>query len=202
MVPSVFLVLGVLALPLGIAEASGYQIERFSRRKLPPPRRMQFSMRYALITTACVAILFSLKGLAGALEETPDSIALGIVAPIAFIGMILVLWTICLSIPLVAVWAVLTPGKILPRLATALIGWGMAVMLALHYTHTEEHLLPATVLAGVTVGAILTLLATLLVLRQMGYRAVWRGRDVWILFDDLKNQTLRQTVARRDQETQ
>ncbi len=199
MVPGVFPLVGVLALPLAVAESSGYQIERFSRRSLPPPRRMQFSMRYILITTACVAVLFGLKGLAASLEETPESIARGIVAPLALFGMILALSAIYLSIPLVAVWAFLTPGRILPRLTAAFIGWGMGVMLVFHYAQ-EEGSIPTIIPASVIVCAIPILLGTLLVLRQMGYRAVWGGRDVWILFDDLESRTLREKVTGRNQD--
>ncbi len=108
---------------------------------------------------------------------------MGIAGGLAIVAMCLVVSAIYLSIPLVAVWAVLTPGKMLPRLVTAIVGWGMGVLLVFHYMQAGGGSIEVNVSAGVTALAIPILLATLFVLRQMGYRAVWVDRDGWLLLD-------------------
>jgi len=186
MVPCVFLMLSVVALPLTIAELRGFLVARFSRERMPPPRRFQFSIRSAMVGALCVAVLFGLKGLVTAVDRSPESIGMGMAGGLAIVAMCLVASAIYLSIPLVAAWAVLTPGRILPRLVTAVVGWGMGVLLVFHYTQAGEGSFQVNVSASVTAGAIPILLATLFVLRQMGYRAVWVDRDGWLLLDDPK----------------
>lgn len=182
--PCIFIFLGVLALPLTLAESRGVMIMRFAPGSMPPPRRLQFSIRTVLIGAVCVAVLFSLKGLLDFLEEWPLSIGVDF-ALVIFI-MVIVAVAIYLSIPLVAVWTMLTPGRILPRLATAVVGWGLGGMLIFHYTQTDGNSMQieSTIPVTATAGAIPILLATLYTLRRMGYRAVQVGRDDWGFLDE------------------
>ena len=184
MVPCVFVMLGVLALPLSVAHSRGFRVVRLSCESMPPSRRLQFSIRSAMVAAVCVAVLFGLKGPWAALGKSPESIGLGIAGTVAIVVMVLVGCAIFLSIPLVAVWAVLTPGRMLPRLVTASVGWEMGGMLIFHYTQTGEGSLELAISAASTAGGTLILLATLFVLRQMGYRAVLIDRDGWVFLDD------------------
>ena len=187
MVPFLFVMLGVVALPLTIAASRGFLIVRFRHEAMPKAGRLQFSVRSVVVAAVCVAVLFSLKGIVVGLSESPESIILGIVTPFAAITMVLVIPGIYLSIPLVAVWAVLSPGTVVPRLAAALVAWAMGGVLVFHYLQTGDGPLRVAIptsVAGVTVGAVLILLATLFVLRAMGYRAVQVDGEGWILLND------------------
>lgn len=185
LVPGAFIMLTVLSIPLGIAQSWGLQLHRFEPNEMPPPRRMQFSIRGALILSVVVAVLFGLKGVVSNLGAPDESIGMGIGGVLALVVMILVVVTIYLSIPLVAVWAVLTPGKILPRLATAIVGWALAGMLVFHYMQPGKGSPQFTFPIGTTAGAIPIVIATLLVLRWMRFRAVWVDRDGFMILDDL-----------------
>ena len=138
LVPGMFIMLTVLAIPLGIAQSWGLQLHRFEPSEMPPPRRMQFSIRGALILSVVVAVLFGLKGVVSDLGTPAESTGMSIAGALALVVMILIVTTIFLSIPLVAVWAVLTPGPILPRLATAIVGWSLGGLLLLHYMQPGE----------------------------------------------------------------
>jgi hypothetical protein len=186
LVPGLFIMLTVLSIPLGIAHSLGLQLHRFEPGNMPPPRRMQFSIRAALIASVVVAVLFGLKGVVSNLGTTAEPIGMSIGGALALVVMILVVVTIYLSIPLVAVWAVLTPGPILPRLATAIVGWSLAGLLLLHYMQPGEGSLQFTFPSATTAGAIPIVIATLLVLRQMGYRAVWFDRDTWLVVEEFE----------------
>lgn len=180
--PCVLVLLGVLALPLSMAESRGVMIMRFSPDRMPPPRRLQFSIRTVLIGAIGIAVLFSLRGLLDLLGKWP--LAIGADFTLVMLVMILVIAAIYLSIPLVAVWAVLTPGPILPRLATAVVGWSLGGMLAYHYAQLPDRAVPLAVIGTTTAGAIPILLATLFALRQMGFRAVQIGIDGWAFLDE------------------
>ena len=185
--PCVFLMLGLLALPLTFAASRGLVIARIRHERLPPPRSLQFSIRSVAVAAVGVALLFSLKGLATALNRSPESIALGIVTPFALVAMALVAVAIYLSIPLVTVWAVLSPGKSLPRLGAAVVAWAMGALLVFHYMQTGEGTVQnSTISTGSTAGAIAILLGTLYVLRQMQYRAIRLDSHGWMIFNEAK----------------
>lgn len=184
LVPAFFIALTIPALPLLFARSRGMQLDRFKPDAMPAPQRLQFSLRTVMVGVIGVAALFSLKGLVAGLGNWPEPRGMGLVAPLATVVMGLVVATMVLTIPLASVWVVLTPGKVLPRLVTGLIGWGMGAMLLFHYTKTEPFAHQLAVYAGVTAGAVPILLATLLVLRWMGFRAVWLNRDELMAVDD------------------
>ncbi len=172
-VPAMFMLVTVLALPLSFAQSTaGLQVQRFDSRNMPPPRRLQFSIRAVLLISVGVALLFGLKGIPESLDQQPGESSQQVAFALSVAAMILVGMAIYLSIPLVAVWAVLTPGKILPRMATALVGWSLGGLLVFHYAWTREQSVPLAGFTGITAGAIVILLATLFVLRAMRYRLV------------------------------
>ncbi len=185
-VMSILMILTVLAIPLSIAQGRGLQLKRFTYHDMPPPRRLQFSIRSLMILTVSVALLFGLKGVTEGLSRSPDSIGRGFAAALAVAVMVVVVIAIYLSIPLVVVWIVLTPGRILPRLATAVVGWALGAVLVFHYTEISAGFLKSAVPAIATAGGILIVFATLLVLRAMGYRAVWPDRDVRVIADGIQ----------------
>ena len=183
LVPAFFIALTIPALPLLFARSRGMQLDRFTPDTMPAPQRLQFSIRSVMVGVIGVAALFSLKGLVAGLGNWPEPRGIGLVAALATIVMGMAVATMVLTIPLASVWVVLTPGKVLPRLVTGLVGWGMGAMLLFHYTRTEPFAHQLAVYAGVTAGAIPILLATLLVLRWMGFRTVWLNRDELMAMD-------------------
>ncbi len=185
LVPSMFFMLTILALPLSFAQSMGLQLQRFSSHHMPPPRRLQFSIRSVLLVSIGVAVLFGLKGVPEMLDRQPGADAHQIAFALAIVVMVLVVSSIYLTIPLVAVWVVLTPGKILPRLAIAVVGWGLGVVLVYHYTQISEGAFHPSLSASATALALLILLATLFMLQRLGYRAVWLDRDGWNLLEEI-----------------
>jgi hypothetical protein len=173
LVPALFMALTILALPLLFAQSMGMQLLRFDAHAIPPALRMQFSIRAVLLLSVAAAVLFGLKGIPEMAFSQPDSAGNSAAAALAIVVMIVVALAIYLSIPLVAVWAVLTPGKILPRMATAIVGWGLGGLLVFHYTDAREGTFQLEIPVTVTAGGLVILVATLLVLRAMHYRVVW-----------------------------
>lgn len=170
-VAGVFILLAILAFPLSFASTRGLQLMRFSPESMPPPQRLQFSIRTILLAAICLALLFGLRGLLDLAKTWPVAIRWDLV--LITVVMFVVGATFYLSIPLVAVWATLTPGKVLPRMATALFGWALGAMLLYHYIQSGAGSSPMYVsVTIVTACAIPILLATLLVLRAMGYRFI------------------------------
>ncbi len=182
---SLFIMLTVLALPLSIAQWRGLQLRRFDCSNMPSPRHLQFSIRSVLVTSVGVALLFGLKGIPEMLDRWPGSTGNSFGAALAILAMGLVGSAIYLSVPLVAVWAMLTPGKVLPRLALAVVGWALGAALVFHYMQGGDGASPLIVVATATAGGIAILLATLLVMRAMRYRVVWLDRDARVIADGI-----------------
>jgi len=179
--PCIFLLIGVAALPLSVAASKGLLIARFRPEAMPPSRKLQISIRGLLWISAGIAVLFGLGEFSLTTGRQTGESGAGIGEALATLVVILVISTIYLSVPLVATWAILSPGKILPRLVVSVIAWAMGGMLMFHYTRIGEGLPQLGTADSVTAGVILILLSTLLVLRRMGYRAVQTDRDGRIL---------------------
>jgi len=181
-VPAAFILVTVYSLPLSIAQWMGLELMRFGPKALPPPRRLQFSIRGLLWVTVGIALLFGLKELSLARGPQPGSPSFGMVEILATFMMMLVGITVYLSAPLVCVWVAVPPGKILPRLTTAVVGWGLGGVLVAHYTSMGSWgpAIPAAAIAG----GVPIVLATLFVLRRLGYRVVWVEPDGWFPMDE------------------
>ena len=173
-VPAIFLLLNVASLPTLLVGQAGLVIRRFHLHNLPPARRLQFSIRSVLVASITLALLFGLGNLPHAFSKTGSPPGFGL----AHLVLLFVMLGVFLSIPAVAVWTVLRPGTILPRMIIALFGSGLAGALVFHLNQqlgaSPENLLPP---ALATASGLAILLATLLVLRAMGYRAVWLNEE-------------------------
>ncbi len=170
LVPAIFMVLNVASLPTLLVAQAGLVIRRYHPHNLPPSRRLQFSIRSVLVASITLAFLFGLGSLPHAFSKTGGPPVFGL----AHLILLFVMLGVFLSIPAVAVWTVLRPGAILPRLTIALFAGSLAGALLFHLNQQlgaspEDLLLPAFA----TAGGLAILLATLLVLRAMGYRAIW-----------------------------
>lgn len=173
-VPAVFILLNILSLPTLLIGQAGLVIRRFRLHRLPPARRLQFSIRSVLVASITLAFLFGLGNLPHSSSETGEPYPFD---PISLV-LLLVMLVAILCIPAAAVWVVLRPGRILPRLAIALFASGLAGVLVFHFNQrlgiSAQGLLIPTL---ATAGGLIILVATLLTLRGMGYRAVWLSEE-------------------------
>ena len=170
--PAVFAAISVLSLPLLITSQTGLAIRRFHLQTLPPPQRLQFSIRSVLLASITVSLLFGLASLPGEFQPIDNELEINL----ASVMMGIVVFNVYLTIPVLAVLVMLRPGRILPRLAMALVTWGLIGALVFHFVHQARMEPEALVFPSVvTAGGLAILLATLLALRTMGYRAVWRS---------------------------
>jgi hypothetical protein len=162
------LVIALLGLPLAMVRIEGLRLRRFGSAELPPRQRLQFNMFHLLWVMASLAVFFGLGQVAQV-----GSHGSGGIETIAFLVTILITAAILMSVPLACVWAVLTPGPVLPRLAVATLGWGLGGLLIAYYYQPVATV--AAVPAAIAVLAVAFLLATLSLTRRFGYRVVWRA---------------------------
>jgi hypothetical protein len=82
-----------------------------------------------------------------------------------------IVFTVFGSAPVIAIWATLTPGRLLPRLSAAGLALGLVTLLLSHDAEDRAavHLIAAPVLAG----SLFLFVVTLLAFRAMRYRVVW-----------------------------
>ncbi len=174
MLPLVACPIVVLSLPLLMTQADGLQLKRFRPETMPLPRPMQFSLSQLVRMTFVITVLFALGQFVPPRREmyVSEFGELGnILTAIGTVIVGLACGAVVLTIPVVCVWAVLTPGKILPRLAIAVVGWLLGAMLLVHLIGgLQPELVVAAAIAGVSIAV---LAVTLMVLRGMGYRVVW-----------------------------
>ncbi len=173
--PGVVCPILVFVLPLVFTQSDGLRLTRFTPADLPPPRTLQFSMIQLMRVTIVVIVLFAL-GQFGPGQREVYAARLGEFGNVLTVIGVVVVGLACagtvVTIPVVCVWAVLSPGKVLPRLGVALVGWMLGVVLLIHYVGGVSEPLGASVaVAGL---ATTILLATLLAMRPFGYRAVWQ----------------------------
>jgi hypothetical protein len=161
----------ILTFPLSMARSLGLVLQRFTAEAMPLPRRLQFSIRVLLGVMVGVAVLFGLSQYSlmtlsnPGPKENPGAFALAV-------GLVFVTFNvILLSIPLVCVWVVLTPGQALPRLGTALVGWMLSGVLMVPYMSGAP--VSFSIPLGALSGGAAVLIVTLAVLRRLGYRVVW-----------------------------
>ena len=165
----------VLALPLVLARGKGMRVRWFSSENTPPFRPLQFSMSQIMGVMSVMALLFALGQLSPA-NGTHDASGRDVLeTTFAVIGTVVVglaCVAVVLTIPLVCVWAVLSPGTVFPRLAVAFVGWLLGATLVVHVAGGALSG-PGAVMGAAGMGALI-LLATLAVLRTLGYRAIWQ----------------------------
>ncbi len=159
-------VVALLGLPLTMIRMEGMRLRRFDRQQLPPPWRLQFSVFHMLWIMAFVALVFGI----GQIALDPGSVSA--VRVMAALGMFCVIAAVVISVPLVAAWAVLTPGPILPRLAAAVMAWLLGGLVIGSFYGTTALALRVSV--PVFVVAVVLLASTLGLVRRLGYRLVWR----------------------------
>lgn len=169
----------LFALPLAFARIEGMRVVRFQAGELPTLRPMQYSMSYLLRLTFVIALLFGGAQLSrNAGPGGPIDLG-GLEIPLSLMSTLVVGLTcvaIVVSIPLVCVWATLSPDAVLPRWAMAAAGWMLGGALLVHFTRVKlSHIDPILAISGVAVAV---LLALLVVLRWLGYRVVWHGDTV------------------------
>lgn len=162
----------VFALPLLIARSEGMQLRRFTYENMPGPKRLQFSLSQLMWGCAVVVVLFALAEFRPSRLEFYVS-KFGDLAN-AFTAFALVVIgtgyiTAISTIPLVSVWAVLSPGRVLPRLALAVAGWTLGATWLLHYARAMRPEPVAMMCLSTSI-----LLVTLGVLRGMRYRLTWQ----------------------------
>ena len=155
-----------------VLRAKGCRLEHFEQRALPERSSFHFSIRHLMIAATCVAVLFGLQGLPSLFEDAQPSHLTDLVAGSGLAAMFVIVMTLIGCIPPVAVWMVLTPGSILPRVICAAVGGSLGVVLIVHYTHSVEDVPRFDIPITIIVGSISILLATLLALRLRGYRVV------------------------------
>ncbi len=139
---------------------------------MPEAKRLQFSLSQLMWGCAVVVVLFALAEFRPSRLEFylskfggPANVFTAIALVVIGTGYIIAISTI----PLVSVWAVLTPGRILPRLALAAAGWILGATWLLHYARAMRPEPVAIMCLSTSI-----LLATLGVLRGMRYRLIWR----------------------------
>jgi len=175
LLPQIVCPIAILSFPLIMSQSDGLHLRRFTPESMPPARPLQFSMWQLIRLTLVMAILFSLAQFGPRDRRELVNANLGeIGAVLSVIGVVVVGITcgvIGLTIPIVCVWAVLLPGRVLPRLAISVVGWALGVALMFHFAGgVYNGLVLAVVIAAFsTVLLILSLVA----MRWMGYRAIW-----------------------------
>jgi hypothetical protein len=136
---------------------------------------MQFSMRTLISVTSGVAVLFALAQIALSSRQGEFAASLSglgsLVAAVAVPSVVITCAAIVMTIPIACVWAVLSPGPVLPRLALIGVGWLLGSLLIFQVFVSERAQLG--VAAGVGAVAIVVLTATLGVMRALRYRVVW-----------------------------
>jgi len=176
--PCTMVFLTVLTIPLSWAQEIGLRIRRFDGVAMPAPQRLQFSVHHLLWVTLLAALLF---GLAEVGKHDPMSNEPAWPAQtMAMLAMVFTSFAVFTTVPLVAVWAVLTPGPVAPRLGVVTIGWSLGGLLFFHGSQQIiNHSLVSDVLRfSVFVVTVLALVCgTLAALRRLGYRAVWEKDD-------------------------
>ncbi len=172
-IPVVAFGCAIFGLPLAVARSEGLRLRHFPADDMPTPQPFQFRLAHMLWATALMAILFALGQLAEIGAKSPGSIQTA--RAVAELATFLVGLAIVLSIPLVGVWAVLTPGSRVPRMATALFGWGLAALLIAHYNRGRPDVFfyfgPTLLVATALV------LLTLARLHRLGYRVIWTSNE-------------------------
>jgi hypothetical protein len=168
-----------LSLPFIMMQSEGMQVRRVAFGSLPPPRAFQFSMRQLTGAMIIVAVLFGLGQFVPPSREELFAARLGELGGlfsamgIAVVGLTCA--AIVLTIPVVCVWAVLVPGRVLPRFGVAAFGWSLGAVLAFHLAGGAWQGAAAGVaIAGVS-AVVLTV--TLYCLRIMGYRMIGANDD-------------------------
>ncbi len=164
--PLAAFMVAALGLPLTMIRMEGMRLRRFDRQQLPPPWRLQFSVFHILWIMAFVALVFGI----GQIAQDPGSMTA--VRVMAALGMFFVIAAVVISVPLVAAWAMLTPGPILPRLAAAVLGWLLGGLVIGSYYGAAAF--PMLMWVLVFIVAMVLLVATLGMVRWLGYRLVWR----------------------------
>jgi hypothetical protein len=174
MLPLVACPIAALSLPLLMTQADGLQLRRFRPETMPLPRPMQFSLSHLVRMTFVITVLFALGQFGPSRQELYASRLGELGNVLTAIGTVIVglaCGAVVLTIPVVCVWAILTPGKVVPRLALAGTGWLLGTLLLVHLIGgLQPELVVAAAIAGVSI-AVLTV--TLMALRGMGYRVVW-----------------------------
>ncbi len=190
LLPGTFLTLTVYALLLSLAQhGMRLRLRRFHPSQMPLPARLQFALRALLWTTAGWALLFGIKPLSLISGHQAGRDGLGIVndgiANVARFIAVCATSAVILSVPPVCVWVALTPGKILPRLMMAIVGWLLGGILILHYVGPLSQ--PLDVFVPFVVGTLI-MLGTLFLLRHLGYRVVRLDQHDWLPVSELGGQ--------------
>ena len=162
--------IGMFVIPILVAQLEDRRLTRFPPSGSLRVRPFQFSIRQLVVVMCGVGLLFGLAqtsptgGLHDGSPANTLRLALGLMgsALIALTVGILVM-----TIPLASAWAVLSPGRVLPRLSTCVLSWilGAALLWHLH----DGWLLDGLAIVGANV---VFLLASLGVLRMLGVRFI------------------------------
>lgn len=144
----------------------GWQLKRFDCTAMPPSQPFQFSIRGTFLATGCVAVLFALRAVSTLLQDRPDEFTY-----LAILPELAITFVVLGCAPVVIIWATLTAGRILPRLAAA--GFGLGLVSLLMFQDVPKwstlNIVPTSVLAT----SLIIFLTTLLALRAIRYRVVW-----------------------------
>ncbi len=175
LVPAVPCVAFLFSLPLLTTQSGGMRLKRFARDNMPVARPLQFSMGYMVRITVVIAVLFALGQFGSQQRREHTATRLGEFGEVlAVFGVAIAAMScgvIALTVPLVCLWAFLSPGRVLPRFAVSMVGWslGAALLFPLIGGANRDFLFGMEVF----VTSVFVLSITLLALRGMGYRAVW-----------------------------
>ncbi len=157
----------------------GWQLKRFDCETMPPPREFQFSIRSTLLAMAFVSAIFALAAISSLFRNRQDEFSL-----VAILLEVAIASVVYGSAPVTAIWATLTPGRLLPRLAAAGFALGLVALLLSH--DAEERAAVQIIGVPVLAGSLCVFVTTLFVLRVMRYRVVW-GPPVPRLFQSLRD---------------
>ena len=116
--PAVVCPILVFVLPLVFTQSDGLRLTRFAPADLPPPRTLQFSMSQLMRLTIVVIVLFALGQFGPGQRELYAAKLAEFGSMLTVIGIVVVglaCVAMAVTIPVVCVWAVLSPGRILPR---------------------------------------------------------------------------------------
>ncbi len=159
--------------PLVVTRSRGMRLKRFTAEDMPLPRPLQFSMRQLMWSSAAAMVLFGLGQLKPSRWKFYEAKWGALGAALAVYSTVIVgiaCVAIVLTIPLVCVWAMLSPGRVAPRLATAVVGWLLGGLLIFHLAGGAGSELAFG--GAVCVLGIVVLTASLGALRAMHFRAV------------------------------
>ncbi len=166
------LLLPIYVAPLAIVRSGGRRLQQFCQDDIPSSKPFQMSLRAILLTTLVVACLLAFGASIDTVAVMRANETIG-TSPISNVLMLVGLPTLFIASALLSIWAALSPGEPISRLAVGLtaVAAGGAFLPYCHKGDARAY----AFWCGLTVSLFLVISISLLAFRGAGYRFAWRN---------------------------